>query len=149
MLQPPEIVYRLNVAAILQDREGRILVCERIDTRDAWQFPQGGVDDGETLEAALERELVEEISLLPRFYAVQKRMGPYRYLYANGRVKKGHHGKEQHYFLARFTGAKSTIDVDTAHPEFRRARWIFPQAFKIGWLPEMKRPVYRAVLRDL
>src|SRR5438067_8221410 len=55
--------YRLNVAAILQNREGKILVCERADATGAWQFPQGGVDEGETLEAALARELVEEIGL--------------------------------------------------------------------------------------
>lgn len=141
--------YRLNVAAILQNREGKILVCERIDTRGAWQFPQGGVDEGETLEQALARELVEEISLKPKHYEVVGKKGPYQYLYGGGRLKRGHHGKEQYYFLANLTGPAVGINVDTAHPEFRATRWIIPAEFEIGWLPEMKREVYRAVFWDL
>src|SRR5689334_381169 len=55
--------YRPNVAGILRNRDGKILICERIHVRNAWQFPQGGVDEGETLEEALVRELWEEIGL--------------------------------------------------------------------------------------
>ncbi|MEA3188324.1 MAG: putative (di)nucleoside polyphosphate hydrolase [Chthoniobacter sp.] len=141
------ILYRLNVAAVLQRDDGKILVCERIDTRGAWQFPQGGVDEGETLEQALARELVEEISLSPKHYSIATRTGPYLYLYGNGRMKRGHHGKKQYYFLCNLIGPKSQISVETAHPEFRRARWIFPQEFSREWLPEMKQEVYAAVLR--
>ncbi len=140
--------YRPNVAAILRDAGGRILVCERIDCRGGWQFPQGGVDPGETHEQALARELREEISLLPEDYRVVERRGPYRYLLGNGKVKKGFHGQEQQYFLADFTAAESRINVRTAHQEFRDARWITPWQFQIEWLPPMKQPVYRAVLHD-
>ncbi len=139
---------KLNVAAILQDAKGRILICERHDVAGAWQFPQGGVDDGESIEQALERELAEEISLQPGDYTPLIRKGPYRYLYGDGRTKKGYHGKEQHYFLASLTAPASRIDVRTAHPEFQAARWIFPREFDIGWLPPMKRDVYRAVMND-
>ncbi len=148
MLEKSEIRYRLNVAAILQNRDGKILVCERIDTHGAWQFPQGGVDEGETLEQALARELTEEISLRPKHYEVLARKGPYCYLYGDGKLKKGHHGKEQYYFLAKFTGTESAIRVATAHPEFRAAKWILPREFEAKWLPEMKLEVYRTVLRD-
>lgn len=140
--------YRLNVAAILQNREGKILIGERVKVRGAWQFPQGGVDEGETLEEALSRELAEEISVKPRHYRVLQRKGPYRYAFGNGKLVKGFHGKEQHYFLAEFIGSKKDIDVHTAHPEFRATRWIMPQEFEIDWLPKMKQEVYRAVLKD-
>ena len=139
---------KLNVAAILQDQGGRILVCERLDTKGAWQFPQGGVDKGETLEQALKREMREEISLKASAYSIAASKGPYRYVYPEGRLKKGHHGKEQFYFLLEFVGARSEIDIKTDHPEFRDTRWIFPSDFQISWLPEMKREVYREVFRD-
>ena len=140
---------RQNVAGIItQTGPGKILICERSNQRGAWQFPQGGVDEGESLEEALERELFEEISLKGGDYTVLDRKGPYQYLFGGGRLVKGHHGKVQHYFLARLDASVSRIDVATEHPEFRDFRWIRPVDFKIKWLPEMKREVYRAVFRD-
>jgi len=144
----PYLKYRLNVAAILRDGAGRILIGERVDRSGAWQFPQGGVDEGESLADALTRELREEISVSPSAYKILTSRGPYRYLFGNGKVVKGFHGKEQHYFLADFTGAPTDINVKTAHPEFRAIRWVDPSAFNITWLPKMKREVYRAVFQD-
>lgn len=139
--------FRPNVAALLQ-REGKILICERVDFVGAWQFPQGGVDRGETFEEALERELGEELSLRRGDYRVLEQRGPYRYLLGNGRTKKGYHGQEQQYFLAEFVAADTAINVNTAHPEFRSVRWIKPEEFQMRWLPKMKHEVYRAVLQD-
>ena len=143
-----DIKYRLNVAAILRNGSGKILIGERIDRAGAWQFPQGGVDQGESLAQALARELSEEISLAPSAYRILASKGPYFYLFGNGKVVKGFHGKEQHYFLADFIGDPSAIDVDTAHPEFRDVRWVDPAEFNIAWLPRMKRKVYRKVFED-
>jgi putative (di)nucleoside polyphosphate hydrolase len=53
--------YRPAVAAIIKDRTGRILICERADAPGAWQFPQGGIEANETPVAALMREVLEEI----------------------------------------------------------------------------------------
>ena len=145
----PDVKYRLNVAAILRDGAGKILVGERVDRPGAWQFPQGGVDEGETLTQALARELREEISVDSSAYRIVNRKGPYFYLFGNGKVVKGFHGKEQHYFLADFTGNPGQIDVNTPHPEFRDIRWVDPAGFDIEWLPKMKREVYRAVFQDL
>jgi putative (di)nucleoside polyphosphate hydrolase len=145
---PPDVKYRLNVAAILQNRAGKILVGERVDRPGAWQFPQGGVDEGEALEQALVRELREEISLGPSAYQILSTRGPYFYLFGNGKVVKGFHGKEQHYFLAEFTCDPAHINVDTEHPEFRAIRWVAPAEFNLAWLPKMKRQVYRAVFQD-
>lgn len=143
-----QLQYRSNVAGILRRDSGQILVCERLNVPQAWQFPQGGVDAGESLEKALQRELWEEISVRPNHYRILERRGPYHYLYGGGRIKKGFHGKVQHYFLCDFTGPDSAIDIQTAHPEFSSWQWIEPAQFRLEWLPEMKREVYRAVFRE-
>ncbi len=143
-----EFKYRENVAAILRNPRGEILICERLGTRDAWQFPQGGIDSGETPEQALVRELWEEIGVEAGDIAIVERRGPYRYLYGRGRIKRGFHGKVQLYFLCEYTGPDSRINVDTEHPEFQAFRWIQPARFDRRWLPEMKRTVYGQVLAD-
>src|SRR3954469_6148453 len=89
-------IYRPNVAAIVRDKEGRILLGERNDYPDSWQFPQGGCDPGETPEEALPRELREEVSLEPGDYRIVAKRGPYRYLFTGGRRKEGYRGQEQH-----------------------------------------------------
>ena len=143
-----EIKYKANVAAILRNARGHILVCERLGVKDAWQFPQGGIDEGETPEQALIRELGEEIGVPGDVVHIVERKGPYWYLYGNGRIKRGHHGKEQLYFLCDYTGSDTAIDVKTRHPEFQSFRWITPGEFRLDWLPSMKHDVYRAVFQD-
>ena len=74
--------------------------------------------------------------------------GPYFYLFGDGKIVKGFHGKEQHFFLADFKGTEQSVDVRTEHPEFRDIRWVQPANFDIDWLPKMKRKMYRTVFRD-
>jgi putative (di)nucleoside polyphosphate hydrolase len=140
--------YRPAVAAILEDRSGRILICERSDNPGAWQFPQGGIEAGETPVAALEREVLEEISLPRIAYGIRSVRGPYRYRFPAGITKKGFHGQAHHYFLLRLRGSKSLLNVAGPHAEFRAARWIRPEEFNLAWLPSMKRRAYRRVLQD-
>jgi putative (di)nucleoside polyphosphate hydrolase len=140
--------YQPNVAAILRRPDGKIFVGERLTISNAWQFPQGGVDPGESHEQALLRELWEEIGVRPEDYRVVEKRGPYYYLFPAGIVKKGHQGKEQYYFLCDYHGSDAHISVEQEHPEFRAWRWIEPKEFQISWLPEMKREVYRIVFRD-
>jgi putative (di)nucleoside polyphosphate hydrolase len=142
------MIYRPAVAAILQDRSGRILICERSDTPGAWQFPQGGIESGETPAAALAREVFEEISLSRRSYSIAAVRGPYRYRFPAGITKKGFRGQAHHYFLLQLRGPKSLINPAAANGEFRQTRWIPPEEFELAWLPPMKRRAYRRVLRD-
>jgi putative (di)nucleoside polyphosphate hydrolase len=142
-------LYRRNVAAILQDGQGKILVAERNDIPGAWQFPQGGVDEGESDDEALAREVREEIGLPPRLYEVLQRRGGYRYLFPDGRLKYGkYHGQEQVYFLCRFLGQDSDIDLEGHSAEFARVRWLRPDEFDLAWVPPFKREVFAAVFRD-
>lgn len=142
------MLYRPAVAAILQDRSGRILICERTDALGGWQFPQGGIEAGETPVAALIREVLEEISLPRTAYSVSCVRGPYRYRFPAGLTKKGFRGQAHHYFLLRLRGRKSLLNVAGPNAEFRAARWIRPEEFNLAWLPPMKRPAYRRVLQD-
>jgi putative (di)nucleoside polyphosphate hydrolase len=142
------MIYRPGVAAILQDRSGRILICERSDTPGAWQFPQGGIEHGETPAAALAREVAEEIALPRGSYSIAAVRGPYRYRFPAGITKKGFRGQAHHYFLLRLRGRKALVNTAVANHEFRHARWIYPDEFDLAWLPPMKRPAYRRVLRD-
>ena len=143
-----EIRYSPNVAAILRNRVGEVFLGERINVPGAWQFPQGGINPGESAEEALRRELQEEIGIRGNDFRVVDQKGPYRYLFGEGRMKKGYHGKEQIYFLCDFVGQDRAINVATEHPEFRAWRWTAPTKFEMEWLPAMKREVYRAVWRD-
>ena len=140
--------FRLNVAAVLRDTHGRILICERLGRKGSWQFPQGGVDPGETLEGALARELYEEIGVTPEQTEVRTQAGPYRYTF-DGAVVKGYSGKDQHFFLVHFHGPEDAIQLDMPHPEFPDYRWIMPDSFNLEWLPPMKREMYRQVFADL
>ncbi|MBK1883868.1 NUDIX domain-containing protein [Luteolibacter pohnpeiensis] len=145
--------FRQNVAALMVRPDGTLLICERLNVPGAWQFPQGGVDAGETLEEALFREVREEIGLLPTDYEVVSQRSGYRYLYpeevrAKKLQKHGNHGQEQTYFLCHLKNPGAKINVDQKPREFRGYRWIEPLEFDLDWLPAFKRDVYREVMRD-
>jgi len=145
--------YRPNVAAVMVNSHGNVLICERSTIPGAWQFPQGGVDAGETLEQALYREVREEVGLEPRHYEVLERRSGYRYLYppdVRGKKlqKHGNHGQEQTYFRCLVHPHAPEVDVNQKPREFSSYRWILPEEFDLDWLPEFKREVYAQVIRD-
>lgn len=145
--------YRANVAALIVNPVGCLLICERTTIPGAWQFPQGGVDFGETIEQALHREVLEEVGLGPQHYDIIDSREGYRYLYPkDARSKKlrkhGNHGQEQTYFLCHLKADAPTVNVNQRSQEFRAYRWIPPAEFDLDWLPAFKRDVYRAVMKD-
>ena len=149
LLPADPILYRPNVAAILQNDAGKIFVAERLNMKGAWQFPQGGIDEGEDAETALLRELAEEIGVTAKHVAILQRRDGYRYAFSKGRLKYGiYGGQEQSYFLCRFSGRDSDINLAATHQEFGRWRWIEPREFDMKWVPKFKRPVYRQVFLD-
>lgn len=147
------VSYRPNVAALMTNEEGNLLICERASIPGAWQFPQGGVDKGETMEEGLFREVAEEIGLLPHHYEVLEKRDGYRYLYppdvrARKIKKHGSHGQEQTYFLCRLKPGAPPINVHQSPPEFSGYRWIHPEEFDLDWVPGFKRDIYKAVMID-
>ena len=146
---PDPILYRPNVAAILRNAEKKILVAERINIRGAWQFPQGGVDEGETHDQALFREIQEEIGVTPNLLRVIEKREGYKYPFAKGRLKYGiFGGQEQTYYLCDYLGTDADIRLDATHQEFGTFKWIEPAEFQLEWVPKFKRAVYIAVLKD-
>lgn len=144
---------RQNVAALMMRETGELLICERCNVPGAWQFPQGGVDLGESLEDALFREVREEIGLLARHYAVRGQRGGYRYLYPvevqQKKLRKhGFVGQEQTYFLCVLHPEAPEVDVNQKPREFSGYRWIRPEEFDLDWLPKFKREVYQQVFLD-
>ena len=145
--------YRPNVAALILDKNDNLLICERIETKGAWQFPQGGVDPGEDFITALHREVWEEIGLNPEDYDMIDQRGIYRYKYPAGvreKKKKKYNcvGQEQTYFLCKLKVPRSKVDVHQTPPEFQDLDWIDPKDFKLKWLPKFKQEVYKSVFKD-
>ncbi|RLA75728.1 MAG: RNA pyrophosphohydrolase [Epsilonproteobacteria bacterium] len=146
-------LYRPNVAAIVVSSRYpdicEVLIAKRVSaktkTKKAWQFPQGGIEQNETVDKALYRELDEEIgtsdiTILSKYpkklrydfpLKIQGKMGPYT-------------GQEQQYYLVKLNnGAK--IDINTPIPEFRAYKFV--QYDKIfDYVATFKRTNYKQVL---
>ena len=144
-----KLQFRRNVAAILEDAKGRIFIGQRSDRAGAWQFPQGGVDKGESDKKALYREVKEEIGVSSRLYQIKKKRRGYRYVFPDGRLKNGKYsGQEQVYYHCSFRGRDKDIKLDGDDEEFNKYLWIAPKDFKLDWVPDFKKEVYRSVFRD-
>ncbi len=142
-------LYRPNVAAIIVSSDypesKQVFIAERSDIADVWQFPQGGIDEGESSKEALFRELEEEIGtdkvkIIAKYpdwitydfpEHVAKRMAPWD-------------GQKQRYYLVRLKKS-ARINLDTKHPEFINYKFV-----KVGdlfdHLAHFKKPVYEQVI---
>jgi putative (di)nucleoside polyphosphate hydrolase len=150
MKQPKSNLYRPNVGIMLLNANNEVFVAQRIDVKtEAWQMPQGGIDDGEQLFDAVLRELKEEIgtnnvSLVAEhedwlFYdfpqALQQKLW-------GGKYK----GQRQKWFLLRFLGDDSDINIETAIPEFLAWKWV-----TMTMLPDLaidfKKDIYQQLVK--
>jgi len=146
-------LYRPGAGIMLLNREGNVWVGARIDNpADAWQMPQGGIDEGEDPWKGALRELEEETGIRPDL--VEKiAEHPERLRYDlpdewRERLWRGQwKGQMQYWFLARFLGADSDINLQTDHPEFRDWKWVEPRQLPNLIVP-FKRDLYCRLLDD-
>jgi putative (di)nucleoside polyphosphate hydrolase len=145
--------YRRGVGVMLLNRDGKVFIGARIDNTDeAWQMPQGGIDKGEEPWATALRELQEETGIKPMLIEKVSEC-PERLRYdlpeeIRDRLWGGKwKGQDQDWFLARFLGDDSDVNIATKHPEFREWKWIEPERLPDLIVP-FKRDLYRQLLRE-
>lgn len=143
--------YRRGVGIVLINGDGMVFGGRRIDAPDeAWQMPQGGIDDGEAPDAAAYRELAEETGVtkaeiiaetkgwldydLPPELAARVWGGRYR-------------GQRQKWFAMRFLGGDGDIDLNTHHAEFAAWKWLAPNDL-IRLVIPFKRRLYSDVFAE-
>jgi putative (di)nucleoside polyphosphate hydrolase len=145
--------YRPNVAIVLVNSRNQVFWGKRIKEH-AWQFPQGGIKQGETPEQAMFRELEEETGLQPQHVRVLGRTRDWlHYNVPNHWVKREwrgtYKGQKQIWFLLRLVGRDCDISLRASgHPEFDAWRW------HEYWVPleaviDFKRESYRLGLEQL
>ncbi|MDD7804117.1 MAG: RNA pyrophosphohydrolase [Endozoicomonas sp. (ex Botrylloides leachii)] len=145
--------FRPNVGIILANHIGQVLWARRI-RQDAWQFPQGGINDDETPEQAMYRELYEEIGLAPESIEILAcTRGWLRYRLPRRLIRREQQplciGQKQKWFLLNLLSCDDAIRVDhTPSPEFDHWRWV-SYWYPLGQVVSFKREVYRRALREL
>ena len=145
--------YRANVGIVVCNNEKKVLWAKRTD-EDAWQFPQGGIHEGESPEEAMFRELKEEVGLNPSHVKLIARTKDWlRYDVPKNWIRRDwrdrYKGKKQMWFVLRLIGSDTDVFLkNTKKPEFDEWRW------DDFWSPvdqiiDFKRDVYEQALKEL
>lgn len=144
--------FRRNAGIVVFRADKKVLVCLRNDMPDSWQFPQGGIEDGEAPEQAAVRELKEETSLsgLKRIITLKK---PARYRFPpeviTSMQKRGftNSGQDMYWSLFYFSGADSEINLNTESPEFSCFKWISLEN-AVDLAVDFKKPAYEKMYQS-
>ena len=145
-----KLSYRPNVAAVVLSSKyplvSEILVANRIDIKeDAWQFPQGGIDEGEDPKEALFRELKEEIGTNEvDIIAEYPEWISYEFLNKHATKMYPYDGQTQKYFLVKLR-ASAKISLKTDLPEFNDYKFLSYED-TLDQISYIKKPIYKRVL---
>jgi len=144
-----EKIYRPNVAIVVLSADypvsKDVFIAERSDLNNIWQFPQGGIDEGETAEEALFRELEEEIGTRDvKIVAEFPEWVSYDFPSHVAKKMKPYAGQRQRYYLVQLL-PEAKVSIDTEIPEFSDFKFVdFEELPK--YIAHFKRPVYEKVL---
>ncbi len=142
---PPDS-WRENVAAVVLDAAGRVLLGLGTGGNAYWHFPQGGINGKETPEAALRRELWEEVGLSPERYRIITCYGGLRYRYRKGNEKSARwRGQQQTYFLVLCHAQQPATDCSRTD-EFCTLTWVPWRELSTELFAPFKRKVVVQVL---
>ncbi len=146
-----EASYRAGVGITLFNREGHILLAERLDYPGSWQMPQGGINEGEEFEAAVFREMEEEIGTRnARILQIMDEWIHYNFPAATSQKLWGgkYRGQRQKWVALRFLGQDSEIRLDThTSPEFSHWQWV-PIYHVLDYVVPFKHGVYERVMKE-
>lgn len=143
--------YRPCVGIMLINQQGDIFGGQRLDNRaEAWQMPQGGIDEGEDVETACFREMREEIGTnkadILRFHPDWLNYDIPRPL-ADNLWSGAYRGQTQKWVALRFTGEDTDINIQTEDPEFISWQWLSPDELIQRAVP-FKRDVYTNIMAE-
>ena len=143
---------RTGVGIIVLNNHNKIFVGKRKDNPgDKWQMPQGGVDEGEDFISAMKRELLEETSI-KNIQIIKEIEKIYHYeLPENlvGIIWTGkYRGQKQKWFITRFLGKESEINLKTKNAEFIDWKWIEPK-FLPDVIVSFKKDLYINLLKEI
>jgi putative (di)nucleoside polyphosphate hydrolase len=143
---------RKGVGIIVLNNKNQVFVGKRRDNPgDKWQMPQGGVDEGEDNFIAMQRELIEETSI-KNIKIIKEIENVFEYeLPENlvGIIWKGKfRGQKQKWFITRFLGQDSEINLNTKHPEFIEWKWLAPEKLP-DVIVDFKKNLYLKLLKEI
>lgn len=146
--------YRPNVGIVICNKYGQVLWAKRFG-QNSWQFPQGGINEGENIETAMYRELFEEVGLTRkdvRLIWASKYWLKYKLPRRLVRENPGNQpvciGQKQRWFLLQFIGDEASINLKTTKsPEFDGWRWV-SFWYPVRQVVSFKRDVYRKVMKE-
>jgi putative (di)nucleoside polyphosphate hydrolase len=145
--------YRANVGIVITNDKKQVLLAKR-HQQDAWQLPQGGIDEGESELEALFRELNEEVGLLPEHVdLIAKTPKWLRYDLPKQHIRRRQKplciGQKQVWFLLKLTGEESNIKLDThCDIEFDDWQWV-DYWHPIEMIIDFKKSIYEDMLKSL
>ena len=146
--------FRPNVGIMLANDRGQLLWARRVGGHNAWQFPQGGISEGESPKQALFRELYEEVGLARDAVEILgSTRGWLRYRLPKRFVRDGQKpvciGQKQKWFLLRMLEDDAAVQLDrNEKPEFDHWRWV-SYWYPLDQIIPFKREVYRRAMKDL
>ncbi|MBW7984615.1 RNA pyrophosphohydrolase [Enterobacillus tribolii] len=144
--------YRPNVGIVICNRQGQVVWARRYG-QHSWQFPQGGINPGETAEQAMYRELFEEVGLGRKDVKVLASTRNWlRYKLPKRLVRWDTKpvciGQKQKWFLLQLQSGDAAIDVQqSSTPEFDGWRWV-SFWYPVRQVVSFKRDVYRRVMKE-